>query len=158
GYRDDQRGGVGRVDLVGAIEQSVNTYFYKLALDMGIDRLSEYMGKFGFGRPTGIDLIGESSGVLPSREWKAANLRQPWYPGETVIAGIGQGFWAVTPLQLSHAIATFAGHGIPYAPRVVMATQDGVNAKPQALANPPSGPSLIRKPSDWDVVNQGMQQ
>jgi penicillin-binding protein 2 len=158
GYRDDQRGGVGRVDLVGAIEQSVNTYFYKLALDMGIDRLSEYMGKFGFGRPTGIDLVGESSGVLPSREWKAANLRQPWYPGETVIAGIGQGFWAVTPLQLSHAIATFAGHGIPYAPRVVMATQGGVNAKPQALPNPPSGPSLIRKPSDWDVVNQGMQQ
>jgi penicillin-binding protein 2 len=158
GYRDDQRGGVGRVDLAGAIEQSVNTYFYKLALDMGIDKLSAYMGKFGFGRPTGIDLIGESSGVLPSREWKAANLQQPWYPGETVIAGIGQGFWAVTPLQLSHAIATFAGHGIPYAPRLVMATQDGVNAKPQALANPPSGPSLIRKPADWDAVNLGMQR
>ena len=158
GYRDDQRGGVGRVDLAGAIEQSVNTYFYKLALDMGIDRFSAYMGKFGFGRPTGIDMIGESSGVLPSREWKAANLKQPWYPGETVIAGIGQGFWAVTPLQLSHAIATFAGHGVPYAPRVVMATQDGVNAKPQALANPPSGPSLIRKPADWDAVNQGMQR
>ncbi|MBQ4854837.1 penicillin-binding protein 2 [Rhodanobacter sp. B2A1Ga4] len=158
GYRDDQRGGVGRVDLVGAIEQSVNTYFYKLALDMGIDRFSAFMGKFGFGRPTGVDLIGESSGVLPSREWKAANLRQPWYPGETVIAGIGQGFWAVTPLQLSHAYATFAGHGIPYAPRVAMATQDGVNAQLQALANPPSGPSLIRKPSDWDAVNQGMEQ
>ncbi|GAA0890077.1 penicillin-binding protein 2 [Rhodanobacter soli] len=158
GYRDDQRGGVGRVDLVGAIEQSVNTYFYKLALDMGIDRFSEYMGKFGFGRPTGVDLIGESSGVLPSREWKAANYKQPWYPGETVIAGIGQGFWAVTPLQLSHAIATFAGHGIPYAPRLVMATQGAVNAKPQPLANPPSGPSVIRKPADWDAVNQGMQQ
>lgn len=150
GYRDDQRGGVGRVDLVGAIEQSVNTYFYKLALDMGIDRFSEYMGKFGFGRPTGIDLIGESSGVLPSREWKAANFRQPWYPGETVIAGIGQGFWAVTPLQLSHAIATFAGHGVPYTPRLAMATQDGVSAQPQPLANPPSGPSVIRKPADWD--------
>ena len=158
GYRDDQRGGVGRVDLVGAIEQSVNTYFYKLALDMGIDRFSEYMGKFGFGRPTGIDLIGESSGVLPSREWKAANFRQPWYPGETVIAGIGQGFWAVTPLQLSHAIATFAGHGVPYTPRLAMATQDGVSAQPQPLANPPSGPSVIRKPADWDVVNQGMQR
>jgi len=158
GYRDDQRGGVGRVDLVGAIEQSVNTYFYKLALDMGIDRFSEYMGKFGFGRPTGVDLIGESSGVLPSREWKAANYRQPWYPGETVIAGIGQGYWAVTPLQLGHAIATFAGHGVPYAPRLVMATQGGVNAAPQPLANPPSGPSVIRKPADWDVVNQGMQQ
>ncbi|KQZ77914.1 penicillin-binding protein [Rhodanobacter sp. Root561] len=158
GYRDDQRGGVGRVDLAGAIEQSVNTYFYKLALDMGIDKLSAYMAKFGFGKPTGIDLIGESAGVLPSREWKAANSKQPWYPGETVIAGIGQGFWAVTPLQLGHAIATFAGHGIPYAPRLVMATRDGVNAPLQPLANPPSGPSVIRKPADWDAVNLGMER
>ncbi|EIL89553.1 penicillin-binding protein 2 [Rhodanobacter spathiphylli] len=158
GYRDDQRGGVGRVDLAGAIEQSVNTYFYKLALDMGIDKLSAYMAEFGFGKPTGIDLIGESAGVLPSREWKAANSRQPWYPGETVIAGIGQGFWAVTPLQLGHAIATFAGHGIPYTPRLVMATRDGVNAPLQPLANPPSGPSVIRKPADWDAVNLGMER
>jgi penicillin-binding protein 2 len=157
GYRDDQRGGVGTVNLVRAIEMSVNTYFYKLALDMGIDRLSSYMGKFGFGRPTGIDLIGESSGVLPSREWKAANYKEPWYPGETVIAGIGQGFWAVTPLQLAHAMATFAGHGVPYAPRLVMATQGAANARPQPLANPPSGPSVIRNPADWDAVNQGMQ-
>jgi penicillin-binding protein 2 len=157
GYRDDQRGGVGTVNLMQAIEMSVNTYFYKLAMDMGIDRLSAFMGKFGFGRPTGIDLIGESSGVLPSREWKAANYKQPWYPGETVIAGIGQGFWAVTPLQLAHAIATFAGHGVPYAPRLVMATQGVASAKPQPLANPPSGPSLIRNPADWEAVNQGMQ-
>ncbi len=158
GYRDDQRGGVGTVDLVRAIEMSVNTYFYKLALDMGIDRFSAYMGKFGFGKPTGIDLIGESSGVLPSREWKAANFKEPWYPGETVIAGIGQGFWAVTPLQLAHAIATFAGHGVPYTPRLAMATQGGAGTKPQPLPNPPSGPSLIHNPTDWDVVNRGMEQ
>jgi penicillin-binding protein 2 len=158
GYRDDQRGGAGRVDLVGAIEQSVNTYFYKLALDLGIDRLSAYMAKFGFGKPTGIDLIGESAGVLPSREWKAANSREPWYPGETVIAGIGQGYWAVTPLQLAHAIATFAGHGVPYAPRLVMATQAGVDSRPQPLPNPPSGPSVISDPAHWAAVDQGMQQ
>jgi penicillin-binding protein 2 len=157
GYRDDQRGGVGRVDLVQAIAQSVNTYFYKLALDMGIDRFSAYMGKFGFGRPTGIDLIGESDGVLPSREWKQAHSRQPWYPGETVIAGIGQGYWAVTPLQLAHAIATFAGHGIPYQPRLVMATQNGVDARRKPLANPPAGPGLIHNPADWQAVNEGMQ-
>lgn len=158
GYRDDQRGGAGRVDLVSAIEQSVNTYFYKLALDMGIDRLSQYLSKFGFGRPTGIDLVGESSGVLPSREWKTANMNQPWYPGETVIAGIGQGFWAVTPLQLAHAIATFAGHGIPYTPRLVMATQDDVHAERTLLPNPPSGPSVIVKPADWDAVSLGMER
>ena len=119
--RDDVRGGSGRVDLAEAIEQSVNTYFYKLALDLGIDRLSQYMAKFGFGHPTGIDLVGESGGVLPSREWKAAHSKMPWFPGETMIAGIGQGYWAVTPIQLAHAIATFAGHGVPYAPRLVMA-------------------------------------
>ncbi|MFC5441679.1 penicillin-binding protein 2 [Rhodanobacter ginsenosidimutans] len=157
GYRDDVRGGSGRVNLMQAIEQSVNTYFYKLALDMGIDRLSSYMAKFSFGRPTGIDLIGEASGVLPSRAWKAAHSREPWYPGETVIAGIGQGYWAVTPLQLAHAIATFAGHGIPYEPRLVMATQQGMDAPRKPLPNPPSGPSVIANPADWDAVNQGMQ-
>jgi penicillin-binding protein 2 len=157
GYRDDVRGGQGRVNLMQAIEQSVNTYFYKLALDMGIDRLSEYMAKFSFGRATGVDLIGEVSGVLPSRQWKAAHSKEPWYPGETVIAGIGQGYWAVTPLQLAHAIATFAGHGIPYEPRVVMATQNGMDAPRKPLPNPPSGPSLIANPADWDAVNQGMQ-
>jgi penicillin-binding protein 2 len=157
GYRDDVRGGSGRVNLMQAIEQSVNTYFYKLALDMGIDRLSAYMAKFSFGRPTGVDLVGEVSGVLPSREWKAGHSKEPWYPGETVIAGIGQGYWAVTPLQLAHAIATFAGHGIPYEPRVVMATQNGMDAPRKPLPNPPSGPSLIANPADWDAVNQGMQ-
>jgi penicillin-binding protein 2 len=157
GYRDDQRGGVGTVDLARAIEMSVNTYFYKLALDMGIDRLSAFMDKFSFGRPTGIDLIGESSGVLPSRQWKAANSKEPWYPGETVIAGIGQGYWAVTPLQLAHAIATFAGHGVPYAPRLAMATAGGVNTAQVPLSNPPTGPSVIRNPANWDAVNQGME-
>ncbi|MGB6143121.1 MAG: penicillin-binding protein 2, partial [Rhodanobacter sp.] len=119
-YRDDKRGGDGTVDMVTAIEKSTNTYFYKLALDMGIDRLSQWMSRFGFGRETGIDLIGESDGILPSRQWKAANSKQPWYPGETVIAGIGQGYWAVTPLQLAHAVATLAGGGVPYLPRLGM--------------------------------------
>ncbi|MGA0588775.1 penicillin-binding protein 2 [Dyella sp. KRB-257] len=155
--RDDQRGGVGRVDLAEAIEQSVNTYFYKLALDLGIDRLSAYMSKFGFGRPTGIDLVGESDGVLPSREWKQAHSREPWYPGETMIAGIGQGYWAVTPIQLAHAIATFAGHGVPYAPRLVMATQDSVETGRRPLPNPPQGPSLITEPAYWNAVDRGMQ-
>ncbi|MEO5812019.1 MAG: penicillin-binding protein 2 [Rhodanobacter sp.] len=157
GYRDDVRGGSGRVNLYQAIEQSVNTYFYRLAVDMGIDRLSTYMDKLGFGRPTGIDLMGESAGVVPSRKWKAAHSKEPWYPGETVIAGIGQGYWAVTPLQLAHAIGTFAGHGVPYAPRLVMATRNPLSTNREPLANPPSGPSVIRTPTDWDAINKGMQ-
>ncbi len=157
GYRDDVRGGSGRVNLYQAIAQSVNTYFYRLALDMGIDRLAAYMGKFGFGHATGIDLVGESDGVLPSRQWKAAHSKEPWYPGETVIAGIGQGYWAVTPIQLAHAIATFAGHGVPYAPRLVMATRAPGSKQSTPLPNPPTGPSLIAKSADWDAVNKGMQ-
>ncbi|MEW9572769.1 penicillin-binding protein 2 [Rhodanobacter sp. Si-c] len=157
GYRDDRRGGFGTVDLRKAIMWSVNTYFYKLALDMGIDRFSAWMGRFGFGKPTGIDLDGEASGVLPSREWKARRFKQPWYPGETVIAGIGQGYWAVTPLQLAHALATLAGHGMPYAPRLVMATQVGVDTPKLPLSNPPSGPSLVTNQASWLAVEQGMQ-
>jgi penicillin-binding protein 2 len=157
GYRDDVRGGVGVVNLMQAIEMSVNTYFYKLALDMGIDRFSAWMGRFGFGRPTGIDLDGESGGVLPSRAWKARRFKQPWYPGETVIAGIGQGYWAVTPLQLAHALATLAGHGVPHAPRLVMATQAGVDRPKVPLDNPPSGPPLVTSQASWQAVNQGMQ-
>lgn len=157
GYRDDVRGGVGTVNLMQAIQMSVNTYFYKLALDMGIDRFSAWMGKFGFGRPTGIDLDGEASGVLPSRAWKAKRFKQPWYPGETVIAGIGQGYWAVTPMQLAHALATLAGHGVPYAPRLVMATQAGVDAPKVPLPNPPSGSPVVTNQASWQAVDQGMQ-
>lgn len=156
GYRDDQRYGAGRVNLYTAIERSVNTYFYSLALQMGIDKFSAFMSSFGFGHPTGIDIPGEISGVLPSREWKAKRYRQPWYPGETVIAGIGQGYWAVTPLQLAHAIATFAGRGVPYAPRAVEAT-GSVGGSRVPLLNPPEGPSLIKNMADWQAVNDGMQ-
>jgi penicillin-binding protein 2 len=156
-YRDDTRGGNGTVNMVRAIELSTNTYFYRLALDMGIDRLSSWMNRFSFGDKTGIDLIGEAKGILPSREWKAKRSKQGWFPGETVIAGIGQGYWAVTPLQLGHAVATFAGHGMPYQPRLVMATRANGDARMQMLANPPTGPSLIQKPADWNVIDEGMR-
>jgi penicillin-binding protein 2 len=156
-YRDDKRGGDGTVNMIGAIEKSTNTYFYKLALDMGIDRLSAWMGKLGFGKKTGIDLIGEVEGVLPSREWKASRSKAGWYPGETIISGIGQGYWAVTPIQLAHAVATFAGRGVPYAPHLLLDTQDGVDSARVAQSFPPTGPSVIRKPADWEAVNEGME-
>ena len=155
-YRDDKRGGDGTVNLQRAIEKSTNTYFYRLALDMGIDRLADWMGRFGFGQKTGIDLVGEVEGILPSREWKATRSKAGWYPGETIIAGIGQGYWAVTPLQLAHATATFAGHGVPYKPHFLLDTQDGVDSPRVPQAFPPTGPSLIRKPADWEAVDQGM--
>jgi penicillin-binding protein 2 len=156
-YRDDDRYGNGTVNMVRAIAKSTNTYFYKLALDLGIDRLSTWMNGLSFGGKTGIDLVGESVGVLPSREWKAKHSKLGWFPGDTVISGIGQGFWAVTPLQIGHAVATLAGHGVPYQPRLVMATRAVGEKQPEPLANPAVGPSLISKASDWGVINEGMR-
>ena len=110
GYGDSHRGGHGWTDLRKSIYESVNTYYYKLALDMGIARVDQYMGHYGFGHVTGVDLAGEIAGILPSPEWKAKNAAKQgkWYPGDTVITGIGQGFWKVTPLQLAQATGGLA--------------------------------------------------
>jgi penicillin-binding protein 2 len=155
GYRDDVRGGHGRVDLVQAIAQSVNTYFYSVAFDMGIDRFAEVMGQFGFGRPTGIDLVGEGGGVLPSRDWKRARFNQPWYPGETVIAGIGQGYWVVTPLQLANATAMLAGRGLRHTPRLLREVQHGIgDARERVPA--PAPEQVVHREDDWLTVERGM--
>ena len=127
-YRDWRKGGHGYVDLRESLAQSVNTYFYSAAVDMGIDRMSAYMQRFGFGSPTGIDLGGDAPGVLPSREWKQAAQGVTWYPGETVISGIGQGFWVTTPLQLAQATSLLAVGGSGYPPRLLRATQHGFDA------------------------------
>lgn len=155
GYRDDQRYGAGRVDLVDAITRSVNTYFYSLALKMGIDRLDQWMARFGFGSPTGIDLPGETGGVLPSPGWKRKTFNQPWYAGETVIAGIGQGYWMVTPLQLAHALATLADGGLARTPHLVAATSDGLNAPVVPTPQPPPVP-IAHDPANLAAVRQGM--
>lgn len=155
-YRDDIRGGFGRVDLQQAITRSVNTYFYSLALDMGIDRFSGYLGKFGFGKPTGVDLVGEGGGVLPSREWKRARYNKPWFPGETVIAGIGQGYWVVTPLQLANALATLANRGVPHVPHLLRAVQTGIDRPVEPVDKAAPLPSVIQKPGDWQAVLDGM--
>ena len=156
GYRDDQRHGAGRVDMEQAIEQSVNTYFYKLALDMGIDKLSHWMARFGFGQPTGIDLPGEAAGVLPSREWKRAHRNMPWFPGETVISGIGQGYWVVTPVQLAKALSTLADGGIPHRPHLLLATREGVDGSRSPAPQPEPGKPLPHDAGDWQAVLQGM--
>jgi len=120
-YRDWKKWGHGRVTLDEAITQSCDVYFYDLARNLGVDRMHEYLSRFGFGRPTGIDLTGELGGLLPSREWKRKHRREPWYPGETLIMGIGQGYFLTTPLQLASATATLAARGMHIKPRVVRA-------------------------------------
>jgi len=116
-YRDWKRNGHGSVDAYDSIVQSCDVYFYRLANQIGIDQIHEGMSRFGFGKQTGIDLLGEPSGLMPSREWKQRVRDQAWYPGETVITGIGQGYMLVTPLQLAASTATLANRGKRVVPR-----------------------------------------
>lgn len=139
-YRDWKREGHGPIDLHQSIIQSCDTYFYQLAVKLGIDQIHGFLLGFGFGERTGIDVMNENSGIIPSREWKRTQFTkredQTWYPGETVITGIGQGFTLVTPLQLAHATAVLATGGQRFKPRLVIATEDavtGVIAKPDPV-------------------------
>jgi penicillin-binding protein 2 len=122
-YRDWKHGGHGTVALHKAIVQSCDVYFYELAHDLGIDRLHDFLAQFGFGRRIGLDVAGERPGLLPSKEWKRESRHQPWYPGETLILGIGQGYFLVTPVQLAAAMAAIAAQGRYTEPRVARASQ-----------------------------------
>src|SRR5690606_31093345 len=136
GYRD-AHGGAGWVDLHKSIAASVNYYYYKLAYEMGIDRLSTYMHRYGFGEPTGIDLAGENAGVVPSQAWKAKHRKEPWYPGETVIAGIGQGYWIATTLQLAQGVAAIAADGTRHRPHLARDRRDGFRGTWTPMPGPP---------------------
>lgn len=123
-YRDWKKEGHGTVDLHKSVVQSCDTYYYRLAVDMGVDRMHDFLSRLGFGQKSGVDLPGESSGLLPSREWKEKRFKQPWMLGETVIAGIGQGYHLTTPMQLAAATAALANGGTFYRPRLVKAIRD----------------------------------
>jgi penicillin-binding protein 2 len=157
-YRDWKRTGHGRVDLHESIVQSCDVYFYELALEMGIDRMHRFMREFGFGEDTGIDLAGESSGLNPSRIWKRAVKHQPWYPGETLISGIGQGFTLATPLQLAHAVATLAMRGLKLSPRLVM--QRERRDRPEGEIRDEAGEAAhieARAAANWEEVIDAME-
>jgi penicillin-binding protein 2 len=123
-YRCWKHSGHGSMDMHDSIVQSCDVYFYDLAHNLGIDRMHNYLDGFGFGQKTGIDLNGESAALLPSRDWKRGARDEPWYPGETVITGIGQGYMLTTPLQLASATAMLANDGIRMRPHFLLAEQD----------------------------------
>lgn len=154
-YRDWRKGGHGRINLRQSLEQSVNTYYYQLAVDLGIDRISEYMARFGFGAPTGIDLLGEVSGILPSREWKRRARQQPWFPGETVIIGIGQGYWVTTPLQLAQGISILAAGGEKHRLHLLKSTQRGFAQDAVPEPQPPAQ-RIVSNEHNLDAVREGM--
>jgi penicillin-binding protein 2 len=159
-YRDWKKEGHGSVDLHEAIAQSCDVYFYNVAETVGIERLAQLFKRFGLGSPTGIDIGGEKPGLVPSPEWKRRTFPkgdgQTWFPGETVIVGIGQGYLLATPLQLAAVAAKIAERGRGFAPRMVTAIRDTRTGVTETLAPKPAPPVVVGDPAHWEMVVSGM--
>jgi penicillin-binding protein 2 len=158
-FRDDKEGGHGVVDMYKSIVESCDTYYYTLARDMGVDSIYEQMKPLGFGQITGIDILGESRGVLPSTEWKRNTYKkaeqQRWYSGETISLGIGQGYNSFTMLQIAHATATIANNGLKMRPHIVREVLDVETKAPTPVAKEPIG-QLPLTPENLDIIKRAM--
>jgi penicillin-binding protein 2 len=159
-YRDWKKEGHGWVNLQDAIAQSCDTYFYSVAQGVGIDKLSSLMSRFGLGRATGIDIDGEKTGLVPSREWKERAFSRPgdrvWFPGDTLNIGIGQGYMLATPLQLAHMAATISLRGKSFEPRLVSAIREARTGKVRKLPPQPSTGVDGVDPARWERIVNGM--
>lgn len=154
-YRDWKPSGHGTVDIQKAITISCDTFFYGLAMELGIENLTSFVRHFGFGRSSDFDIKGETEGLLPTPEWKKRRFKQPWYPGETVIVGIGQGYTLVTPLQLAQATAILANNGVAMRPHLVSQIQNAQSGK--SLLIPPFIQDKIElEPNNIEIVKRGM--
>jgi penicillin-binding protein 2 len=158
-FRDDKKGGHGSVDMYKSIVHSCDTYYYMLANDMGIDNISSFMRQLGFGQRSGIDIEGESEGVLPSQEWKRKRFRKPeqqkWYAGETISIGIGQGYNAYTPIQLAQATAAVANNGVMYRPHLVRHIEN-IRTGEKRMIEPEPLRAIPLKPQNVEVIRQAM--
>ncbi|HEX2667066.1 MAG TPA: penicillin-binding protein 2 [Gammaproteobacteria bacterium] len=157
-YRDWRKGGHGETNLTKAIAESCDVYFYTVSLKLGIDRVHEFLTGFGLGQPPGVDLGGALPGLIPSPEWKRRATRQPWYQGDTVNIGIGQGYMLATPLQLAEATAALSVHGQRFAPHVLHSVGDPLSGvisdtTPQALPS-----VVVNTPGAWDLIIKAMTQ
>ncbi len=158
-FRDDKEGGHGVVDMYKSIVESCDTYYYTLARDMGVDLIYEQMKPLGFGQITGIDILGESRGVLPSTDWKRTTYKkaeqQRWSSGETISLGIGQGYNSFTMLQVAHATATIANNGLKMRPHIVREVLDVETKAPTPVAKEPIG-QLPLSPENLDIIKRAM--
>jgi penicillin-binding protein 2 len=155
-YRDWKKEGHGHTDMNKAIEESCDVYFYEMSRRMGIDRIHDFLSQFGFGEKSGIDLLGERSGLLPSTAWKERVHRKVWYPGETLIAGIGQGFVLTTPLQLASATSTLANRGIREQPHLVREIRNS-QGEYSEIVKPEEKTIKLRNDASWDAVFRAMR-
>ncbi|MCK5696706.1 MAG: penicillin-binding protein 2 [Gammaproteobacteria bacterium] len=156
-YRDWKKWGHGKTDIKKSIVQSCDVFYYDLAVQMGIDKMHKYMSYFGFGQYTDIDIVGEHSGLMPSRKWKKRVRKQVWFPGETVIAGIGQGYVLVTPVQLALATATLANGGQHFQPQLVSSIQRKDDALPRQILPQLIHNINITRPENWLKIYESMQ-
>ena len=158
-FRDDKKGGHGTVNMYASIVQSCDTYYYMLANDLGIDNISNFMRQFGFGQRSGIDIEGESEGILPSQEWKRARFKHPeqqrWYAGETISIGIGQGYNAYTPIQLAVAVATIANNGVMFRPHLVKTITDTRTGHVTEVEPKPIK-TIPLKPENLEIIKNAM--
>ncbi|MEY2620396.1 MAG: penicillin-binding protein 2 [Pseudomonadota bacterium] len=158
-FRDDKEGGHGIVDMRKSIVESCDTYYYLLARDMGVDLMHDHLKPLGFGQYTGIDIQGESRGILPSTEWKRKAYKKPeqqrWYSGETISLGIGQGYNSFTMLQLAQATATLVNDGVQMRPHLVKEVVDPISAERRAIAKEPVA-HLKYKPEHLETIRQAL--
>ena len=153
-FRDWKKSGHGYTDLNKAITESSDTYFYQVAHNMGIDRLSEWMKRFGFGMPTGIEIQEEAAANMPSREWKQKRYKRPWVLGDTISVGIGQGYWTATPLQVAKATAILVNNGKVNTPHLMKAIE---GAELSLYKDPLIYPDISEpKQNYWDAAKRGM--
>ncbi|MCW8332639.1 penicillin-binding protein 2 [Vibrio paucivorans] len=158
-FRDWLAWGHGKVDIVKSIEESVDTFFYQIAYDMGIDRISTWMMKFGFGEYTGIDIYEESKANMPTREWKMARHRTPWYQGDTIPVGIGQGYWTATPMQIAKATSVLVNHGQVVAPHLLRGTiNNGDDFDSMQMSEIETYPPITNVSEKyWGIATEGMR-
>jgi penicillin-binding protein 2 len=159
-FRDWRPNGHGVVNMETAIAQSCDVYFYELASMMGVDKMSAFLAHFGIGSLTGIDIGGERRGILPTPEWKSSRFKtageQTWFPGETVIYGIGQGYLIVTPIQLAHVVSIIASRGKSYQPRLVSAYREQSTGKIEKIPPKLVENINVASPENWQVAVNGM--
>ena len=156
-YRCWYKAGHGGVDLARSIIESCDVYYYELAFELGIDRIHDYLEGFGLGKVTGVDLYGEAEGLLPSREWKLRTKDVAWYPGESLITGIGQGYMLTTPMQLASATATLSQHGKKVSPKIVGQIEDLLTSKVADRLTDLPEQTVIADEGDWQLVIQAMR-
>ena len=155
-YRDWKKEGHGLVNMDSAIAQSCDVYFYDLGHRLGIDRMHEFLSLFGLGAATNIDTVGEVKGLLPSEAWKRGARGEPWYPGETVITSIGQGYMLTTPLQLAVMTAYIAKKGKTFQPRFVRAKRPSGTLQFESVAPKQFPEVVIKNNAHWAAIEQAM--